>query len=118
MCHCGAAFTRRDLLTRHWRIANHDGREANGATSPSETATDERRQGVVHVPEIASSDLNLNGVLAGDGRYMVPQDHVTEIEVVPPSNLFPSERHDQGEPVQQGEPPYIGSMFTDMLTDY
>jgi hypothetical protein len=22
-CQCGAAFTRRDLLTRHWRIANH-----------------------------------------------------------------------------------------------
>ncbi|KAF2644680.1 C2H2 transcription factor-like protein [Massarina eburnea CBS 473.64] len=35
-CHCGAAFTRRDLLTRHWRIANHDGENANVTLTPSE----------------------------------------------------------------------------------
>lgn len=34
-CSCGSAFTRRDLLTRHWRISQHDGEATTIASTPS-----------------------------------------------------------------------------------
>jgi hypothetical protein len=37
-CQCGAAFTRRDLLTRHWRIANH-GADNDSNVQHQETAS-------------------------------------------------------------------------------
>ncbi|CAO2652320.1 Nn.00g006030.m01.CDS01 [Neocucurbitaria sp. VM-36] len=46
-CQCGAAFTRRDLLTRHWRISNHARSAGTGtveSVSPSDTALGAARE--------------------------------------------------------------------------
>lgn len=43
LCRCGAAFTRRDLLTRHHRLSKHDGDGDNSTTANvvlSSTETD------------------------------------------------------------------------------
>jgi hypothetical protein len=59
-CRCGAAFTRRDLLTRHWRITQHAGNPAVAdSTSSSETATIDTAQ---HQESSHLFDTALNGV--------------------------------------------------------
>ena len=68
-CRCGAAFTRRDLLTRHWRITHHAGNPDAESTTSTETAT-----------TIDASSLNVPGAGAAEA-HLVPQAHSQQLEL-------------------------------------
>ncbi|CAG5140937.1 uncharacterized protein ALTATR162_LOCUS814 [Alternaria atra] len=68
-CRCGAAFTRRDLLTRHWRITHHAGNPDAESTTSTETAT-----------TIDAPSLNVPGTGAVDA-HLVPQVHLNQLEL-------------------------------------
>lgn len=63
-CRCGAAFTRRDLLTRHWRISQHAGNDSVGANQLSTQGTTQvmNHQALVIVPDL-SSDASVNATI-------------------------------------------------------
>lgn len=74
LCRCGAAFTRRDLLTRHWRITQHAG-DANiteARPSPDIVTIDSPQiPNSLHVPNIASNELHVNGTGEANGHLLV-----------------------------------------------
>jgi hypothetical protein len=66
LCRCGAAFTRRDLLTRHWRITQHAGSAAVAdSTSSSEIAAIDivQQEHLSHVCDTASNGEHIAGAI-------------------------------------------------------
>lgn len=84
-CRCGATFTRRDLLTRHWRLSQHAGR---GPSSESERLTQNG--------ESESSDIP---VLTNEHHVATPA--ITPIVAIdtPQHILTHHDDHDFHEPV-------------------
>lgn len=75
MCRCGAAFTRRDLLTRHWRLTHHASNpEVTNSTLSEETATIDRPppQQLSHVLDIAPNGVDATGVTGVNGHILSP----------------------------------------------
>jgi hypothetical protein len=81
LCRCGAAFTRRDLLTRHWRITHHAGNpEVTESASSSETITidSHQPQEVSHVLDIAANETGVT-IATATNEHLLPtvqQHHV------------------------------------------
>ncbi|KAF1940602.1 hypothetical protein EJ02DRAFT_406247 [Clathrospora elynae] len=89
-CRCGATFSRRDLLTRHWRITQHAGNpEITELTLLSETTTvgAPQQQDRAHVHHIANG-LSAASVVDGDG-HLGPQIQQHQLDLHAPVALFP-----------------------------
>ncbi|PSN61441.1 hypothetical protein BS50DRAFT_562336 [Corynespora cassiicola Philippines] len=81
-CRCGAAFTRRDLLTRHWRISHHGNAVGTAeTTSSSETATTQepQQQDASHGHVSSPSGMNIANGCSRDS-YLVAQEHPASTE--------------------------------------
>ena len=64
MCHCGAAFARRDLLTRHQRVTLHSddsGTETSPADAPEPNQTLSLEQGSAAEADLAAA-VSLSGL--------------------------------------------------------
>ncbi|KAJ8132791.1 hypothetical protein O1611_g833 [Lasiodiplodia mahajangana] len=69
VCHCGAAFTRRDLLTRHERIAAHE--TPTGADGgQSRTSQDVATEPDVAVADAAASLSSMSATWAQQSQYI------------------------------------------------
>ncbi|KAF2017928.1 C2H2 transcription factor-like protein, partial [Aaosphaeria arxii CBS 175.79] len=104
-CVCGATFTRRDLLTRHWRITHHsdsvESLELRSST-PRTPHPHEPQQRDLIQPHTSSGGQNLqhNGMniaaVRTDDPYLItrdPRDHI-----VPPVASSPLYHHPAPEP--------------------
>ncbi|KAG9386862.1 hypothetical protein A1F94_003612 [Pyrenophora tritici-repentis] len=90
-CRCGAAFTRRDLLTRHWRITHHAGNAGvTESTSSTETATTldaPQQQDPSHVHPVPASRLSVSDASVTHA-HLVPQVHSGQLELHDPAPVF------------------------------
>jgi hypothetical protein len=91
-CRCGAAFTRRDLLTRHWRITHHAGNPDAESTTSTETAT-----------TIDAPALNVPSAGAVEA-HLVPQVHANQLDLQHPPPTYQE---------LQPAPPYHDEGFED-----
>lgn len=78
ICQCRAAFARRDLLTRHQRIAHHEDASSESPAGPSEPESGEKHQGPVE------ADLAAAVSLSGMSVHHWPQQ-----PPAPPTELYP-----------------------------
>ncbi|KAI4710767.1 hypothetical protein J4E89_004357 [Alternaria sp. Ai002NY15] len=91
-CRCGQAFTRRDLLTRHWRITHHAGNPDAESTTSTETAT-----------TIDAPALNVPSAGAVEA-HLVPQVHASQLDLQHPPPTYQE---------LQPAPPYRDEGFED-----
>ncbi len=95
-CSCGSAFTRRDLLTRHWRIAQHDGEASTiASTSSSEPRRDTQQHDATHTHHVAVNELINNSRSELDGSHLLHQPRME----YPTPNL----QHDHVPLINQGQ---------------
>jgi uncharacterized Zn-finger protein len=90
-CRCGAAFTRRDLLTRHWRLTHHAADPTITKEQPltSEIATIgvPQQQPSSDVHTIASNELSVTGAGAANG-HLARQAHASHLDLHTPAAAF------------------------------
>jgi hypothetical protein len=83
-CQCGSAFTRRDLLTRHWRISGHN---ELAASSRIEQTQGLQQQGTTSVNAIDPNGLVFENVGTNDVMLAAQNQHHLP-ELVQPAAPF------------------------------
>ncbi len=91
MCHCGAAFTRRDLLTRHHRIAFHEEGEAQ---TPADVTPES-------VPSITSLDQQAGVADTSSLPFLAPDAPIHDLGQWRPQ-VQPASQQDQHQPEDLG----------------
>ncbi|RMZ67614.1 regulatory amdA [Pyrenophora seminiperda CCB06] len=117
-CRCGAAFTRRDLLTRHWRITHHAGNAGVAdSTSSSGTATTidaSQQQEPSHVQPVPSGRLSVSDQSVAHAHLVPQQVHSNQLDLHDPTPVFQdSQTHIVAQELQQAPPPYNDEGFED-----
>ncbi|USP81482.1 hypothetical protein yc1106_08756 [Curvularia clavata] len=106
-CRCGAAFTRRDLLTRHWRITHHANSPdaaISTTTAPSIGAPQQQEAPHVH-NNVASSGLSVPPMTAANSR-LVSQPHSSHLNLHAPARSFQDAQPQLITPELPQPPPY------------
>lgn len=111
MCHCGASFARRDLLTRHQRLAEHEGDVPSPEPAQGNVTVVQQGNDSIGDPDLAAA-VSLSG-LSVDPWFCARTQQPMQLPVAVPQTVNEQVQHQPSADDGQFVPNFLSPQMLD-----